>query len=99
MDQEIQNYLDVQNSISDAPRDTTLSVLSDGKSYIKIGRNGYGVHSFICKRDINTKAITAKKGDIMKPASWQAPAKHPRGSVYDVESYTGYRWTGPHYLK
>jgi hypothetical protein len=47
------------------------------------GRNGSrSVVCFIALKDINTKAITAKAGDILKAAGWKAPTKHPRGSVF-----------------
>ena len=64
-----------------------------GQKFIKI-TNGNGVKAFIVKED-NGKF---KKGDILKPASWRAPAKNSaRGNVLDG----GYaiQWTGPLYLK
>lgn len=27
--------------------------------------------------------VDSKSGDILKPASWNAPAKHSRGNIYD----------------
>lgn len=33
------------------------------------------VHSFVDK----------KTGDILKPASWNAPAKHARGNIFDAD--------------
>ena len=42
-----------------------------GRKYIKINQNHGGVHAFI---DKNT-------GEVYKPASWKAPAKHVR---YDL---------------
>jgi hypothetical protein len=33
--------------------------------------------------DSDTKTLgTVKLGDIMKPANWNAPAKHARGNVF-----------------
>ena len=37
------------------------------------------------------------KGDILKAATWRAPAKHVRGSIYDKKQ-TWFHWTGPRYL-
>jgi len=37
-------------------------------------------------------------GDIMKPASWAAAAKHSRGSIFDAEVHKSFSWTGPNYL-
>jgi hypothetical protein len=51
-----------------------LKVMPRGRVYKKVVFTGSqnSVHSFI---DIKT-------GDIYKPASWKAPAKHARGSIY-----------------
>lgn len=55
-----------------------------GKVWTKITIEGYGVQAFIAPRDGANKAIGAyKAGDIFYPASWNAPAKNKRGSVYD----------------
>lgn len=40
-----------------------------------------------------------QNGDILKPASWRAPAKHARGSIYDPNSWGQFSWTGPQYLR
>ena len=48
------------------------------------------IHSFI---DMMT-------GDVLKPASWKAPAKHPRGNIFD--EWNGLKYVnhfGPQYLK
>lgn len=58
-----------------------------GARYVKIVRveqpnksctvksSSRGVHSFIDRRN----------GDILKAASWKAPAKHPRGNIYEED--------------
>ena len=64
-----------------------------GQKFIKI-TNGNGVKAFIVKQD-NGKF---KMGDILKPASWRAPAKNSaRGNV--LEGNYAIQWTGPLYLK
>lgn len=54
--------------------------MSDGRRYIRVDRidgNGRGsrsIHVFIDK----------KTGDILKAASYKAPAKHARGNLFDA---------------
>ncbi len=62
--------------------------VSDGNKYLKVSA-GRSVHSFIVKAD-NGKF---KQGDILKAASYSAPAKNfARGNVLDG-GYT-VSWTG-----
>ena len=65
-----------------------------GSKYIKITEEGNGVKAFIVAVDNDKKF---KKGDILKPAGWAAPARNKsRGNILDG----GYpiNWTGPLYL-
>jgi len=65
-----------------------------GQKYVKIIREN-SVWGFIVKSD-NDKLF--KKGDILKAAGWQAPARNAaRGNIFDAD-YT-VNWTGPLYLK
>ena len=67
--------------------------IKTGQKFIKVV-NGGGVKAFIVKED-NGKF---KKGDILKPASWRAPAKNSaRGNV--LEAGYAIQWTGPLYLR
>lgn len=43
--------------------------------------------------------VDKETGDILKAASWRAPAKHARGNINNPASYQDYAWTGPHYLR
>jgi len=64
-----------------------------GSKYIKIiSRNG-SVWGFV----VNTHEDKMfRYGDILKPASWTAPARNKaRGNVFEDYSIS---WTGPHYL-
>ena len=64
-----------------------------GKKYIKIVRDN-SVWGFIVNTD-NDKLF--KKGDILKAAGYNAPARNAaRGNVFENYSVA---WTGPHYLK
>ena len=70
--------------------------LREGRKFIKVVSKG-GVWGFIAKDNGVHKNIPYIVGDVFKPASWSAPAKHVRGNVFD--SNTGwYNWTGPNYL-
>ena len=65
-----------------------------GKKYIKITEKGGGVKAFVVGVDDDKKF---KKGDILKPAGWAAPARNAaRGNIlkggYTID------WTGPLYL-
>ena len=67
-------------------------VVKEGQKYIKIIRKN-SVHAFIVKKDFKH----FKSGDVLKPASWAAPAlNQPRGNV--LEGNYPMQWTGPLYL-
>ena len=73
----------------------SLLIAKPGKKYVKV----------ICKAQSGMSTsvwafINKENGDILKPATWRAPAKHARGNVYD--QYNGTRSVspyGPAYLK
>ena len=60
--------------------------IGGGRKYIKIER-GSSVFCF----------IDAKTGDVLKAASWNAPAKHARGNIFEVGK-EGVDKYGAHYL-
>lgn len=67
--------------------------VDNNKKYLKIVRGG-SAWAFIVKEDDGV----FRAGDILKPASWAAPAKNAaRGNIltgkFDIQ------WTGPLYLK
>lgn len=67
---------------------TTYSV-DFGDKWAKIVNNygvGKSVYAFVALRDFETKNLgKVKAGDVHRPASWNAPAKHARGSVFDAD--------------
>ena len=64
-----------------------------GKKYIKVTSDG-GVVAFVVNTD---KDLRFKLGDVLKPASWNAPARNSaRGNV--LEGGFPIEWTGPLYL-
>ena len=65
-----------------------------GKKYIKITEKGGGVKAFVVGVD-NDKVF--KKGDILKRAGYNAPARNAaRGNI--LEGNYAINWTGPLYL-
>jgi len=69
---------------------------SGGSKYIKVIRNDNQrtVWGFIVNTDTDKKF---KRGDILKPAGWAAPARNKaRGNVFEDLSWV--QWTGPAYL-
>ena len=71
--------------------------LKPGRKFIKVVE-GSRVWGFIAKVDGVHKGIPMLKGDILKAAGWNAPAKHSRGSIFDKEMHKSFSWTGPNYL-
>ena len=71
--------------------------------YMKSGRkfdkviHGTSVWGFVAKTDGMLKGIPYFVGDVFKAASWAAPAKHVRGSIFATEQ-NWFQWTGPNYL-
>jgi len=71
----------------------TFSV-SFGRKYAKItsrdaNGSGGGVWGF----------VEIESGNLLKAASWSAPAKHARGNIEDASYGNNYSWTGPNYLR
>ena len=68
---------------------------SVGQKYIKIMREGSAVWGFIVNTDFDKKF---NRGDILKAASWNTPARNkPRGNIL-LNDFSWVRWTGPEYL-
>jgi hypothetical protein len=67
--------------------------VKEGQKFIKLVAK-HSVHSFIVKKAFKH----FKEGDVLKAASWAAPAlNQPRGNV--LEGNYPIQWTGPLYLK
>lgn len=67
-----------------------------GNKFIRITSDG-SCWGFISRVDGDIKGSPIKKGDLLKPASWKAPAKHARGNIIDGTAKYGVY--GPEYLR
>ena len=66
-----------------------------GNKYIRLW-DGNTCWGFISRVDGDLKGAPVKKGDLLKPATWKAPAKHARGNIIDgTARYSVY---GPQYI-
>jgi hypothetical protein len=75
--------------------DYTPLKVKKGSKFMKIMDSNH-VWAFVSMVDGYHMGVPVKKGDLMKPASWRAPAKHSRGNIFDGTA----KWShyGPTYL-
>ena len=73
----------------------TELVVEIGNKYIRLWV-GTGCWGFISRVDGDLKGAPSKKGDLLKPATWKAPAIHARGNIIDGTAKWGEY--GPSYL-
>lgn len=66
-----------------------------GKKYIKIINDG-SVWGFVAMVDGYHKGLPVKRGDLLKPASWNTPAKHSRGNIFNGTAK--WEYYGPKYM-
>ena len=101
LEQGIQNLIDASNRDYKEFCDNESMVnefvngwrITNGKKFIKVCER-HSVHCFIVKEDFKH----FKKGDVLKAASWRAPAlNQPRGNV--LKGNFPINWTGPLYLR
>ena len=71
-------------------------VVEIGNKYIRLW-TGNTCWGFISRVDGDLKGSPIKKGDLLKAATWKAPAKHARGNIIDGTAQYGVY--GPEYLK
>lgn len=67
-----------------------------GNKFIKIVSDS-SCWGFISRIDGDLKGSPIKKGDLLKPASYKAPARHARGNIIDGTAKWGVY--GPEYIK
>ena len=67
-----------------------------GRKFTKI-MNGTSVWGFVANGDGVLKGVPYFVGDVFKAASWRAPAKLVRGTIFSSDT-NWFRWTGPNYM-
>jgi len=77
-------------------KDRTDLTLEVGNKFLRLW-DGTSCWGFISRVDGDLKGSPIKKGDLLKPASWKAPAKHARGNIIDGTARYGVY--GPEYIK
>ena len=71
-------------------------IVEIGNKFIRLW-DGTGCWGFISRVVGDLKGSPIKKGDLLKPATWKAPAKHARGNIIDGTAQWGEY--GPSYIK
>jgi hypothetical protein len=89
---EIERYYN-QNLTNLKPELLTVDV---GRKFIRLWK-GTSCWGFISRVDDVLKNSPIKKGDLLKPATWKAPAKHARGNIMEGTAQWGVY--GPSYIK
>jgi len=88
-----QAVLDAHREKNFPTLDRKVLVIQPGRRYFKIVESENGEHRSVW-------AFVDKNGDVLKPASWRAPAKHARGNIFDDNEGMGSIGPyGPAYLK
>jgi hypothetical protein len=91
VNKERKEYYDKINLSSKEP-DLIVEV---GNKFIRLWQ-GTSCWGFISRVDGDLKGAPIKKGDLLKAATWKAPAKHSRGNIIDGTARYGVY--GPEYL-
>jgi hypothetical protein len=71
-------------------------IVEIGNKFIRLWADS-SCWGFISRVDGDLKGAPIKKGDLLKPATWKAPAKHARGNIIDGTAQYGVY--GPSYIK
>ena len=77
------------------PEEDTVDLVG-GSKYLKLEKRRGGVWGFVSTVDGTLHGAPVKVGDLLKAATYKAPAKHARGNILDGTAK--YSWLGPDYL-
>ena len=98
----VKNFLDKVNAErkeyyekADMPNQYSELTVEIGNKFIRLWQ-GTSCWGFISRVDDVLKGSPIKKGDLLKAATWKAPAKHARGNIIDGTARYGVY--GPEYL-
>jgi hypothetical protein len=91
VDKERKEYYEKANM----PNQYKELVVEVGNKFIRLWQ-GTSCWGFISRVDGDLKGSPIKKGDLLKAATWKAPAKHARGNIIDGTARYGVY--GPEYL-
>jgi len=98
----VKNFLDKVNAErkeyyekADMPNQYKELTIEIGNKFIRLWQ-GTSCWGFISRVDGDLKGSLIKKGDLLKAATWKAPAKHARGNIIDGSARFGVY--GPEYL-
>ena len=73
---------------ADMPNQWKELTVEIGNKFIRLW-DGTGCWGFISRVDGDLKGSPIKKGDLLKAATWKAPAKHARGNITDGSARYG----------
>lgn len=79
-------------NLKDMPHLAPILSVNSGKKYDKIVSQQNGNKSVYC-------FIEKSNGDILKAATWNAPAKTPRGNIWNANMLDGCTQYGAEYLR
>ena len=98
-----QTMIDTYMSSKFPTLDRYVLEIEEGSKFIKVVKVGRQrcVYAFVAKSSFTTKTFgTVNAGEIYKPATYKAPAKHARGSIFDASNGMSRMSSyGPEYLR
>jgi hypothetical protein len=92
---DCQTMLDRHYAINFPNLDVPELIIAGGRKYLKIQVKSVGGSEN--NKRISYRAfafINMTNGDLLKPATWKAPAKHARGNIFDSDG--GMKWVTPY---
>lgn len=82
----------------DTEQPNQISIDPNGKKFVRIVSTSIHADGSEGQKSVHC-FINRLNGDILKAASWKAPAKHPRGNIYSPDCMKAVTVHGAVYLK